>query len=128
MTDLQDDSPQQAESQQIGLLQEVIYWLHLPEVQEDPVALDLASWSRTLLSEMSPTGDMHCIFEVHKNNLRQLVTRVTEGWLQVLAPSEVTLPPTTCHSRRKKKKVETGGGTGHLLKGLLSFPCFTSCW
>ncbi|XP_072569959.1 uncharacterized protein [Paramormyrops kingsleyae] len=67
MTDLHNNSPQQAEDQRIGLLQEVIYWLSQPEVQEDPAARDLASRSGDLLSEAPPPGNAYPLQEKRRN-------------------------------------------------------------
>ncbi|XP_023675721.1 uncharacterized protein [Paramormyrops kingsleyae] len=119
MTDLYNNSPQQAESQRIGLLQEVIYWLSQPEVQEDPVARDMASRSGDLLSEAPPPGNAYPLQEV-RENLRLLIQRITDRRAQLVAlccagaavpPSVLTetaqpLPSTATSRRRKKKKRE----------------------
>nr|XP_023696135.1 uncharacterized protein LOC111858518 [Paramormyrops kingsleyae] len=52
---------------------------------------------------MAPLTDAHVLAEV-RENLRQLVERVTERRLQPLAYSKATPPQPTCLSRKKKKK------------------------
>lgn len=62
MTDLHS-TPLQMEDQCLHLLQEVIYWVNLPEVREDPRLRELASRSGTLLQETTPLPAAHVSHE-----------------------------------------------------------------
>ncbi|XP_048873565.1 uncharacterized protein LOC125745107 [Brienomyrus brachyistius] len=85
----------------------LLYWLHQLEVQEDLVALRLASLSSTLLSEAPPPGNAYPDQEVHKY-LQWLKDRITERWshLDSLLREEVIDPtsPLTAARRRWRKK------------------------
>ncbi|XP_072562125.1 serine/threonine-protein kinase PLK3-like [Paramormyrops kingsleyae] len=53
MTDLRKSTKRQTEHDRLGLLQEFVYWRSQPEVEEDPVALELANRARTSLATLA---------------------------------------------------------------------------
>uniref|UniRef100_A0A3B3QGI7 Uncharacterized protein n=1 Tax=Paramormyrops kingsleyae TaxID=1676925 RepID=A0A3B3QGI7_9TELE len=86
MTSLHKKMPPLTEAEYQGLVKEAIYWLQQPEVQEDPVARNLAAHTGEMLGRISPTKDTFFAEEVHLN-LQQLKNGVAEATILLSAVS-----------------------------------------
>nr|XP_023683165.1 uncharacterized protein LOC111851981 [Paramormyrops kingsleyae] len=112
MTSLHENTARQTKHQQLGLLQEAVYWRSQPEVLEDPVALELATRGADLLTEERPPGQQYPLKRVRKC-LRRLHERLTQQRDECVARSLgdvfATAPPSAAHREKKrgKKKAET---------------------